>query len=293
MNSEAPAICIGLPVYNGERFLERAITSVIDQTETDWHLVITDNGSTDRTQEIASAFAQRDDRITYRRNPENLGAVANFAIAFESCASPYFAWLAYDDWYAPEYLSRMKSVLDADAAAVMCFSGMGVVDDSGEVFRSRTEPIDAAKSQTLLVRVHTVLWSLGDPTAPVFGLMRSNALRRTGLIRNSNEPDRILITELAALGPIYQVHEQLFLHYGPRGHTVRDNWAWLNPANRGKPRLATFRIFSHQLNAIRRADGRLVERYLLIADLVLATIVTRVRGKTKSIIRSATRSVRS
>ena len=73
MNS-SPLVSVGLFVYNGERFLEQSLRSILNQTFTDFELIISDNASTDRTAEIVEAFAKCDDRICYYRNEKNMGA---------------------------------------------------------------------------------------------------------------------------------------------------------------------------------------------------------------------------
>jgi glycosyltransferase involved in cell wall biosynthesis len=69
-----PLVSIGLSVYNGERLIEQTINSILNQTFTDLELVISDNASTDRTGEIAQAYARRDSRIRYYRSHKNMGA---------------------------------------------------------------------------------------------------------------------------------------------------------------------------------------------------------------------------
>jgi len=73
-----PLLFIGMPVYNGERFISIALDSLISQTFQDWTLLISDNGSTDRTEEIAKTYSEIDKRIHYHRHAENKGAVKNF-----------------------------------------------------------------------------------------------------------------------------------------------------------------------------------------------------------------------
>ena len=65
----SPRLSIGLPVYNGERFLAQALECLLAQTFRDFELVISDNASTDRTSEICYAYVQRDPRVRYVRNP--------------------------------------------------------------------------------------------------------------------------------------------------------------------------------------------------------------------------------
>jgi glycosyltransferase involved in cell wall biosynthesis len=280
---DEPAVSIGLPVFNGERFLARAVDSVFAQTYGNWELLISDNGSSDESLAIAQRYAERDPRIRVRAFGDNMGAVANFEAVFRETTGRYFMWLAHDDWIDPRYLERCVGVLETRPDFVMAFAGMNVVDDTGEPFRSRTEEFEGAASKSAVARFHTVLWGLGDPTSPVFGVARRSALKQTGLIRNSNEPDRILVAELSLLGRIHQDPDLLFFHYGPPGHPNRDEWWWLDPRNRGRPRLATFRIVQHQWNAIWRGDHNVFENVVMTMDLLVASLITRTSGKARAI----------
>jgi glycosyltransferase involved in cell wall biosynthesis len=100
----APRVSIGLPVYNGERFLAQAIESVLAQTFSDFELVICDNASTDGTRDIAEAYAARDERIFYHPGLQNQGAARNYNRAFSLSHGEYFKWLAADDMIEPRYL---------------------------------------------------------------------------------------------------------------------------------------------------------------------------------------------
>jgi glycosyltransferase involved in cell wall biosynthesis len=275
---------IGLPVYNGAEFLKTAIDSVLAQTHEDWEMLISDNGSDDGTVEIAQEYAALDSRISLRVNEVNQGAVANFEVVFTETDLPFFMWLSHDDWLEPLYLERCLAVLEERPDFVMAFTGMRVFDDGGGR-RERTEDVDNAASANPVTRFHSVLWGLEDPTSSVFAVMRRTALAETGLIRNSNEPDRILIGEMSQLGRIHQDHDILFHHYGPPGHTNRDNWAWLNPNNRGRARFATFRIVGHQWNAVWASKSHLFQKMIMSIDLLVASLVKRTGGKIRSVRR--------
>ena len=77
-----PRVSIGMPIYNGETFLEETLVSLLEQTYTAFELIICDNASTDRTQEICQTYAAADTRIRYYRNEENLGAAPNYNRTF-------------------------------------------------------------------------------------------------------------------------------------------------------------------------------------------------------------------
>ena len=105
-----PRVSVGLPVYNGERFLAQAIDSVLQQTHSDLELVISDNASTDRTEEICRSYTTQDSRVRYFRSSANIGACRNFSRVFELSRAPYFKWACYDDICVPGFLEKCVAV---------------------------------------------------------------------------------------------------------------------------------------------------------------------------------------
>src|SRR3954470_1068595 len=97
MSERRPRVSIGLPVYNGQRFLAPAVSSLLAQTFADFELVICDNASTDDTEAICRRFAERDPRVRYHRNEQNVGAAPNFNRALALSTGQYFKWAAHDD----------------------------------------------------------------------------------------------------------------------------------------------------------------------------------------------------
>jgi glycosyltransferase involved in cell wall biosynthesis len=271
-------------VYNGERYLARAIDSLLGQDFHDFELVISDNASTDETEVICRDYASRDPRIRYHRNERNIGAVGNFNRTLELSSGEYFRWAAHDDWCAPEFLSRCVEVLDDDPSTVLCFTAMAVADAEGRVFRVQREHLDGAASPQPRVRFHTVLWSLVDCTSPVFGLMRARTLRQNRLrLPNAPELDRILIGEISLFGRIKQLPEVLFFHHGPPGHPQRDQWTWMDPENRKRIKAATVRITSRHAGALWRSPLGVVDKVTLTADLLMSFGVRRTRSKIRTI----------
>src|SRR5262245_19694287 len=115
-----PRVSIGLPVFNGEAYLQEALDSIAAQTFTDYELIISDNASTDSTAAICQARASRDSRIRYSRNPVNIGGDRNYYRCFELSRGDYFLGVAHDDRFHPDYLRRMIEVLDANPTVVFC-----------------------------------------------------------------------------------------------------------------------------------------------------------------------------
>ncbi len=113
-----PAVSIGMPVYNGAGFIRDALDSLLAQTFTDFELIISDNASTDDTQAICAAYAARDPRIRYIRQPRNQGGVPNFLYVLQQARGDYFMWAAHDDIWAPDWLDVLIAGLGPEDFAV-------------------------------------------------------------------------------------------------------------------------------------------------------------------------------
>jgi hypothetical protein len=126
-----PLLSIGLFVYNGERFLEETLDSILSQTFTDFELIISDNASTDRTAEISQAYARADSRISYYRNEKNMGAGWNLRRVYELATGKYFKWAAADDLLEPEFLRRCVEALESDPGCVVAYARTKEIDANG------------------------------------------------------------------------------------------------------------------------------------------------------------------
>ena len=116
--AEQPLVSIGLPVFNGEDFLENALDSILSQTYRNIEVIVCDNASTDRTESIIASYAQNDERIKYSRHDENLGAALNYNSTFELSKGKYFKWAAHDDVMHENYIEQCVNCLlyTSDAA---------------------------------------------------------------------------------------------------------------------------------------------------------------------------------
>ena len=106
-------LSIGLPVYNGELFIERAIESILAQTFTDFELIISDNASTDSTQEICQNFSKKDNRIRIFKQEKNIGVHRNFYFLLSQAKGKYFAWAAVDDYLDKDFMEKNLKVLES------------------------------------------------------------------------------------------------------------------------------------------------------------------------------------
>lgn len=209
MSSGRPRISIGLPVFNGEKYLEQALNSILAQTYQDFELIISDNASTDKTPLICRAYAARDNRIHYYRNSENIGVAANFNRVFQMSSSEYFKWAACDDIHAPDFLEKCVNALDKNPSVVLCHSKTSRIDDRGELagnyyFKLRIDSPKPHERFGDLICMDNEAWVL------IYGLMRSDMLRKTQLMGSYIGADRNLLAEIGLIGRFYEIPEYLF-----------------------------------------------------------------------------------
>jgi len=208
MTRTRPRVSIGLPVFNGERFLEETLRSLLAQTYTDFELVISDNASTDRTPKICLEYASRDLRIRYYQNERNLGAAENYNRVFQLSRGEYFKWAAADDLCDSGMLERCMEVLDSQPDVVLCYAKTKIIDASGNVIEDYNDGLNLL-SDSAQQRFIQLLGLLGECNA-VFGLIRSAGLKKTRLIGHYIGSDRNLLAELSLYGRFVELPVFMF-----------------------------------------------------------------------------------
>ena len=113
-----PKLTIGIPVYNGELFIKKAIESILAQTFTDFELIISDNSSTDSTPKICQDFLNKDNRIQIFTQKKNIGIHRNFNFLLSQAKGEYFAWAAVDDHLDDDFMEKNLKVLESNSSIV-------------------------------------------------------------------------------------------------------------------------------------------------------------------------------
>jgi glycosyltransferase involved in cell wall biosynthesis len=252
-----------MPVYNCERYVADAIDSHLRQTFRDFELVITDNASTDRSEEICRSYAARDPRIKYHRNPENVGAGGNFQRCFELSCGEYFRWTPSDDVVGPELLELCVEVLDHDPTVLVAYPRTRLIDGNGRIIGDYDENLHLMMDRPS-ERFREVLKRLRLCNLQ-YGLTRREVLGRTGLMRSYSGGDIPLILELALHGKFYEVPEHLFyrrMHEGAASamKSEKDVMALYDPKKREKLFLYWWVHLGANLKSIARAPISFVEK---------------------------------
>ncbi len=134
-----PKISIGLPVFNGERFIEKKIKSILSQTFKDFELIISDNSSTDMTSTICESYAKIDNRIKFFHQTKNIGAAANFNFVLEKSEGAYFMWTAVDDIIMPMFIEKNLEILEKNPNIICSVSKMKLFGETTDNLKSELD----------------------------------------------------------------------------------------------------------------------------------------------------------
>jgi len=230
-----PRVTLGLPVFNGQRYLRDVIDSLLAQTFSDFELIISDNCSTDATPQICLDYQAMDSRIRYYRSLRNRGGAWNYNRVFALSSGQYFKWAADDDVYAPEFLEKCVRVLDRDPSIALCYTKTNIIDQDGAVVGTHdyeTTHVHGMKnlsSKSPYMRFGDLI-SLLYPMQAIFGVIRRSTLERTQLMGNYIGSDRNLLVEIGLIGRIQEIPEYLFFYREhPRAYRNVSPWWQPNP----------------------------------------------------------------
>jgi len=219
MNNHQVIISVGMPVYNGDQFLEATLKSVVNQTFGDFELIISDNASTDRTAEICQDFVAQDKRIQYHKNEKNLGAGRNYNKVFNLAKGEFFRWQNADDLIAPNLLERCLKTLEEHPDAVLCYGKTKIIDGKGNYLSDYDDNLNLI-SDSPVERFFAFFDKMGL-TNIIYGLMQTAAIAKTARFGNYLASDINFIGELCLYGKFIEIPEQLFFR---RMHEHAYSW---------------------------------------------------------------------
>ena len=220
-----------MPVYNGSNYVEESIVSILNQTYSNFELIISDNASTDETAAVCEKYAGQDCRIRYFRQEKNLGCARNSNFVLEHAVGEYFKWISHDDLHAPRFIEACVEALDSDPSAVICCPRGVLIDEAGQQIRiekragvycytsssgecHRIRPYDRPRrldSEAVHERfgdlVRHTNWCL-----EIYGLVRTAALRRTSLHGPYHGTDKRILAELSLMGR-FKLLPEVMLYY--------------------------------------------------------------------------------
>ena len=210
MSTVSALVSICLPVRNGEEFLTETVKSVLAQDHERLELIISDNASSDGTEDVCRDLSRSDSRIRYYRQPHNIGLLNNFIEVQRLATGEYLRWIGDDDWLAPAYLSRCLAAFTETPSLILVTAQQLYVSPDGvshtlpydrTELRSPQPDVRFAEMLRLLTESHLLL-------DPLYALMRLPVVRRIPR-RNMLREDETFAATLALAGPFGHVPEIL------------------------------------------------------------------------------------
>jgi glycosyltransferase involved in cell wall biosynthesis len=264
MNSVAtPRVSVGMPVYNGERFVRQAVESLLNQTFRDFELIISDNGSTDSTRELCATFAAADPRVRYIRHEQNRGAIFNWNFVVEQARGHYFKWASANDLSAPQLIERCVQCLDTEPNVVVAYGHTTYIDDDGTSLGEYPHDVHVLDARPS-VRFERLCRELRANNAVSSALIRLDVLRKTGE-RTFPGGDMGLMAELALYGGYQRLPEVLFYRRMGQASATKFRSAaelktFLDPQNKRSHQAITWHMHWDYVGSAMRAPLPLIER---------------------------------
>lgn len=211
MSRDPDLISIGMPAYNGEKYIRFALRSILAQTYRNFELIISDDCSSDETAAICKSFAKKDRRIRYIRQKRRLGFLKNFNFVLGQAKGSYFLWAGNDDYWHKDYIRKLYQVFLTFPKSVLAVSKFNNVHNN--------KPYNYLKNQQVkngLDRVDYLIHFLRSRNLSYFyGLHRTENLRSVGGYLADSRPffhssDFLTIYKVLLRGPMSYVNTVLF-----------------------------------------------------------------------------------
>jgi len=275
--SAPPTLTVAVPVYNGGRFLEPTLESLVSQTFGDFELIISDNASDDETEAVSREFVRRDPRVRYHRQPRNVGLSANYNDLFRMARGRLFKWAPADDLCLPDFLARCVEALESRRDVVLAYPRARFIDGEGRPLEVE-DPGWNLVSDDPAERLRYVIRS-GHLVNSILGVIRSEDLSKTRLLPRYPGGDYRLLGELCLRGKFVELPEALFVRrFHERSSKVRgSDRLWLQRYWRGRSGMALpyWSLCSDYFRAIAGARIPVRDRLSLAAYLLRVMVWRR------------------
>lgn len=253
--SNTPLVSLGLPIYNGERFLQQLLDSLLGQTYENFELIVSDNASTDATLDICDGYARRDGRIVVHRAPTNQGTAWNHRRVCDLARGSYFKWVGADDLADSRFLEVTLAALLRRPDAVGAYPLTVVIDDLGNEIERTTErlPLD---SPDVVTRFAALLPAIPRTQCAFYSLFRTALMSKARAMGSFLAADRCLLAELALYGEYVRVEEFLMfrrIHAAHRARTNAKEQKLYVPSDTRALQLRDFGALREHLASVRRA----------------------------------------
>ena len=281
-DAEKPLVSLGVFLRNERQFIRESLASLQAQDYSNLEIVISDNCSTDETDEICRQMCDSDPRVSFERQEQNIGAAANSIYVLERASGKYFMWASGHDLWSPNLISTAVAALEERPDAALAYASSSWIDAEGQALDRESGWYDT-RGMDPMVRFFMAFWG---NLHPVLGLIRTEYLRDLPKIHACAGSDQIVLAELALRGEFIHVTKASWSRREPRGqeshqdkierYTSQDFGlaeSWLDC------RLPLLRLPLEQVRAIYRSRLRFVDKLAILIALLPAFVVRYLAGR--------------
>ena len=264
-------VSVGIPVYNGEKWINETVGSILSQTYGDIEVIISDNATTDNTESICRDLSDKDSRVKYFRNDENIGVANNFNNVFYHSTGDYFKWSSVSDLIMPDFIEKCMDRFSCDDdIALVCPSTVLFNEEAGTE-EKYVDGLDVS-SDSAVERFINYLENIKLNNI-MNGVIKSEALKKTGLFKNFLAADVNMIAELALYGKLVYLPEYLFYRrmeeetatvYKP----VDEVLAYYNPSRKNMMLFQYWMMDLYYLQIIKRSPLLATEKKILYRYII-------------------------
>jgi len=217
-DENTPKVSIGLPVYNGEKFIRKRLESILSQSLKNFELIISDNFSTDSTLSICKEFEKKDKRIRLFQQDNNIGVIRNFYFVLEKANAEYFVWAGVDDIWLPQFLEKNVDFLEKNFQYVGSVSriekyGKKITPNSKGKFKKiryfSYGKYPSSGSYEDRIKFYLRFWSNEN----LYAVFRTKELEKSIIKRRMSLIDKALILNILRFGEIKILDEVLMHRY--------------------------------------------------------------------------------
>ena len=218
-NNSLPSVGIGLPVYNNAKYLSGTLDSILNQTYPNVTVYLSDDCSDDGTDAICASFAEKDDRIKYFRNEENLGANGNLEKVLSLASTDYFMFARGHEILSPDHIRDCVRILEEDENVVLSFVTTQWIDEKNEIISNKPIGYFDSRGFDVVTRCALVFWGRLEC---FYGLTRTEIMKSIRFSENIIANDVIMLLEMALIGSFAHVRSGVRLRrYHYTGETYR------------------------------------------------------------------------
>ncbi len=232
--NQTPKLSVGIPVFNGEKFLHQCLDSLLSQTFTDFEIIISDNASDDSTSEICKKYAEKFKIFRYVKHEKNMGMKWNFDFVLQQAHCDYFLWVAVDDILLPNFLQKNIDILDLEPKLVGSVSRINSYN-SNDLQKSNIDNFFQDLTKKLRIRLRKrgtysitgtydekVRFYLKKSTCQIiYGVFKTNVIKKSIIIEEFEGSDWCINLNILKHGDFHVIDEVLMLEFegglGSRG----------------------------------------------------------------------------